>query len=70
MIWHWHKKSQEHWKEESKTLCRKGFTQREIERLIRLRSTRLAHEKDIKEYRRLEFVRWLVINGRLTEQLV
>ena len=70
MLWNWHKYSREPRKEESKTLSRKGFTQLEIERLIRLRSTRITHEEAVKEYRRLEFVRWLVMNGRLTDGLV
>ncbi|TMD67659.1 MAG: hypothetical protein E6I91_06375 [Chloroflexi bacterium] len=69
MIWNWHKKSQEHWREESETLWQRGFTRREIERLMRLRSTRVTREQAIKEYRRLKFVRWLVTNGRLTDQL-
>ena len=51
-------------------LYKAGFTASEIERLERLRQdyaeNKYSHMSET--YRRLEFVRWLVSTGKLTEQ--
>ena len=44
-----------------------GFAPEQIERLQQLHV--IYHEKGQKEQRRLEFVRWLVATGRLTDEL-
>lgn len=52
-------------------LRKRGFTQQEIDRLSELRVAlreRQRQEAAITR-RRLEFVRWLVATGRITEQL-
>lgn len=59
-------------KEGCDVLLQRGFTPTEIDRLCKLRR---VHMEEIKretstEQRRLEFVRWLVANGKLTDQLV
>ena len=48
-----------------------GFTASEIDRLEKLRQAYAENKYDhISEtYRRLEFVRWLVTTGKLTEQI-
>jgi hypothetical protein len=50
-------------------LERQGFTRREIERLVALRGAwqNEQREEEIKLRRRLEFARWLVVNGRINE---
>ncbi|HEV2581678.1 MAG TPA: hypothetical protein VGT44_12565 [Ktedonobacteraceae bacterium] len=49
-----------------------GFTTREIARLYQFRRMHVANELDRApvDLARLRFVRWLVENGRLTDQLV
>ena len=58
-------------KEDREMLRKVGFAEVEMNRLIRLR--RDHHEKErllaLAEHRRLEFVRWLVTIGKLTEQI-
>lgn len=46
-----------------------GFTQTQIERLTQFRSKYLEKEQEemMREYRRLDFMRWLVATGRLTD---
>ncbi|MHB8595594.1 MAG: hypothetical protein ACYDER_02150 [Ktedonobacteraceae bacterium] len=46
-----------------------GFTQTQIERLSQFRSTYMEQEEQqvLIERRRLEFVRWLVATGRITD---
>jgi hypothetical protein len=48
-----------------------GFSASEIERLERLRRAyaQSRHTHMSETYRRLEFVRWLVTTGKLTEQI-
>ena len=48
-----------------------GFTASEIDRLEELRReyTENKHDHVSETYRRLEFVRWLVTTGKLTEQI-
>ena len=58
-------------KEDREMLRKVGFADVEMNRLIRLR--RDHHEKErllaLAEHRRLEFVRWLVTIGKLTDQI-
>ena len=59
-------------RKEDRDLLRKvGFAEVEMNRLIRLR--RDHHEKErllaLAEHRRWEFVRWLVMIGKLTDQI-
>ncbi len=58
-------------KEERERLRRKGFTEREITRLSHLRKTYGQDEMDqaALDTRHLEFARWLVATGRLTDQI-
>jgi hypothetical protein len=48
-----------------------GFTASEIDRLEELRREYAENKYDhvSETYRRLEFVRWLVTTGKLTEQI-
>ena len=70
MIWNWGKKMQMHEPEGREMLRQRGFTPREIDRLIRLRRKNTALEQVvIEEDPRLQFVRWLVVNGKLTDQI-
>jgi hypothetical protein len=49
-----------------------GFSEREIYLLECLRqqyARRINEQDDLATYRRLQFVRWLVTTGRLTEQV-
>jgi len=58
------------YKEEQEMLRKTGFTKAEINRLSTLRRD-LAEEckyMELVNYRRLLFMRWLVVKGRLTEQ--
>lgn len=48
-------------------LSQAGFIPEEIKRLEKLRFA--LSEKDREELRRLDFVRWLVSTGRLTENI-
>ncbi|HEU5376845.1 MAG TPA: hypothetical protein VFV38_15525 [Ktedonobacteraceae bacterium] len=52
-------------------LCELGFTLSQIEQLNRLRSVYIEREQKqiLAEQRRLEFARWLVSTGRLTDEL-
>lgn len=58
-------------KEELDLLHRAGFTFSEITRLYQLRRTYVQHELDWApaDLARLRFVRWLVENGKLTDDL-
>lgn len=49
------------------SLAALGFIPNQIERLQRLRA--IHDEKEQEEQRRLEFVRWLVDTGRLTDEI-
>lgn len=46
-----------------------GFTLSQIERLCQLRRVNPEREQTLAEQRRLEFARWLVATGRLTDEL-
>ena len=49
-----------------------GFTESEIDQLSRLRRNYAEQEnaQGLADHRRLEFTRWLVTTGRLTDQIV
>jgi hypothetical protein len=56
--------------EESRnSLLRIGFTEKQIEHLRNVRRNYVEKEQLVilKEQRRLEFARWLVMNNRLTD---
>jgi hypothetical protein len=52
-------------------LCQAGFTTSESERLCLLRKRHMQQENEqaCEDLRRLEFVRWLVMTGKLTDRL-
>lgn len=54
-----------------KTRLGRGLTWEQIERLRQFRSAYAERERQqqVMERRRLQFVRWLVVTGRLTENL-
>ena len=58
-------------KEDREILRRGGFAESEMKRLSQLRKDHKEREKlqALADYRRLEFVRWLVDNGKLSEQV-
>lgn len=61
------------YKEERESLYRAGFTWEDIERLVRFRRMYLMSEYEddqaALDLSHLQFVRWLVEHGKLTEQL-
>lgn len=59
------------YKERLEALRRAGFTTLEITRLYQFRRAYMANELDQApaDLARLQFVRWLVVNGKLTDQL-
>lgn len=58
-------------KEDREILRRNGFAEAEMNRLSRLRHdhNEKARLQAIAEHRRMEFVRWLVSIGKLTDQI-
>jgi hypothetical protein len=59
------------YKEDRENLLKAGITEAQINRLSKLRRN-LAEEgkyQELIDYRRLQFVRWLVTSGKLTEQV-
>ena len=60
------------YKEDRGILRKAGFTEMEMNRLSNLRRNLTAEgrNQELVDYRRLQFVRWLVSTGKLTEQLV
>ena len=64
--------NQMNFKEDLEMLRRAGFTASAINRLCRLRREYAVNERDQApaDLHRLEFVRWLVMTGRLTDQVV
>jgi hypothetical protein len=60
------------YKEALNMLRRAGFTTPEIDRLRRLRRECAAQEMHwtLADLHRLEFVRWLVMTGRLTDHII
>lgn len=62
---------QMNYKQAFETLSRVGFVGPEIDRLWRMRRDHVDNEMDRApiDLSHLEFVRWLVATGRLTEQI-
>ncbi len=60
------------YKEDREILRKAGFSEAEMNRLSKLRRnlTEDGKYQELVDYRRLQFVRWLVNTGKLTEQLV
>ena len=58
-------------KDDHEILRRGGFAEVEMKRLSQLRRQYTEKEKvqEMANHRRLEFARWLVSTGRLTDQL-
>jgi hypothetical protein len=58
-------------KEDREMLRKVGFAEVEMNRLSRLRRDYNERERlqAIADHRRLEFIRWLVIVGKLTDQI-
>ncbi len=58
-------------KDDREILRKGGFADGEVQRLSKLRQDYTEREKlqERTDQRRLEFVRWLVTNGRLSEQI-
>ena len=59
-------------KEDREMLRKVGITEAQINRLSKLRRN-LAEEgkyQELIDYRRLQFVRWLVSTGKLSEQVL
>jgi hypothetical protein len=58
-------------KDDHEILRRGGFAEVEMKRLSQLRKQYAEKEKiqEMANHRRLEFVRWLVSTGKLTDQL-
>jgi hypothetical protein len=58
-------------KDDREILRKGGFADGEVQRLSKLRQDYAEREKlqEAVDQRRLEFIRWLVTNGRLSEQI-
>ena len=58
-------------REDREILRKGGFDEREMNLLSRLRKDYNEKEKQqaLADHRRLEFVRWLVTHGRLSDQI-
>jgi hypothetical protein len=58
-------------KEERDILRKGGLTEGEMKRLSQVRKIHRERMKliELEEHRRLEFIRWLVNTGKLTEQI-
>ncbi len=58
-------------KEDREILRRGGFAENEMKQLSRLRKDYNEKERQLAaaDHRRLEFVRWLVNTGKLSEQI-
>lgn len=58
-------------KDDREILRKGGFAEGEVQRLSKLRQDYAERERlqEVVDTRRLEFIRWLVTNGRLSEQI-
>jgi hypothetical protein len=58
-------------KDDREILRKGGFAEGEMQRLSKLRQDYAERNKiqELADYRRMEFVRWLVTSGRLSEQI-
>jgi hypothetical protein len=59
------------YKDEREMLRKSGFAEREVQNLSKLRQHYVEQAKlrEVADRRRLEFARWLVTNGRITDQV-
>lgn len=59
------------YKEGLEALLRSGLTMAQVTRLAELRRRHLQGEQDLAptDLARLRFIRWMVANGKLTDQL-
>lgn len=58
-------------KDDREILRKGGFVDGEVQRLDKLRRDYTEREKlqEMADRRRMEFIRWLVTNGRLSDQI-
>ncbi|HWZ18845.1 MAG TPA: hypothetical protein VNW73_08630 [Ktedonobacteraceae bacterium] len=58
-------------KEERDIVRRGSLSEGEMKRLSQLRRVHRERKRliELEEHRRLEFIRWLVVNGKLTDQV-
>jgi hypothetical protein len=58
-------------KEERDIVRRGSLSEGEMKRLSQLRRVYRERKRliELEEHRRLEFIRWLVVNGKLTDQV-
>jgi hypothetical protein len=58
-------------KEERDIVRRGSLSEGEMKRLSQLRKVHRERKRliELEEHRRLEFIRWLVVNGKLTDQV-
>jgi hypothetical protein len=58
-------------KDDREILRKGGFVDGEVQRLNKLRQDYTEREKlqETADQRRMEFIRWLVTNGRLSDQI-
>jgi hypothetical protein len=58
-------------KEDREMLRKVGFAENEMNQLSKLRMTHTEQEKEqaLISHRRLEFARWLVTQGKITDQI-
>jgi len=58
-------------KDDREILRKGGFVDGEVQRLNQLRQDYTEREKlqEVADLRRMEFIRWLVCNGRLSDQI-
>jgi hypothetical protein len=58
-------------KDDREILRKGGFVDGEVQRLNKLRQDYTEREKlqEVADLRRMEFIRWLVNNGRLSDQI-
>lgn len=57
--------------EDRELLLKGGFAEHEVVQLSKLRKDYAEHERRLAQatHRRMEFVRWLVATGKLSEQI-
>ena len=59
------------YKEDRQILRKAGFSAAEMEKISQLRRYYVEEGKllELADYRHLQFIRWLVANGKLTDQV-
>jgi len=58
-------------KDDREILRKGGFAEGEMQRLSKLRQDYAERNKlqELTDHRRMEFIRWLVTNGRISDQI-